>query len=149
MDLNQFIELTDALDLIGLSKAQIQEKRIQIADLLQFIKCQEKEAEIINCFDYIAFIVRIGNERKGITFFDIDNVKKRYYTSRFILKNESELIHLKNVMQIEDLWFVFVHESQEVESAHLCDFITQYSLKSLYHKIALFDYHQLTVKELI
>jgi len=136
--------ITQIMDDRLLSEVQQEEKIIQVFDLFRFIRIYKQPLKINDYRDMINIVDEDGIQ-KGIYFCDL-LCNTRYSFDR-LLYMPSELISLRKILRIKELWFVIIEESFYTGDLTTSkEFIKTNKVANLYDKIFYFNSSQSTIE---
>ncbi|TCC98268.1 hypothetical protein [Pedobacter psychroterrae] len=136
--------ITQIMDDGLLSEVQQEEKIIQVFDLFRFIRIYKQPLTVNDYRDTINIVDENGVQ-KGIYFCDL-LCNTRYSFDR-LLYMPSELISLRKILKIKELWFVIIEESFYAGDLKASkEFIKNNKVANLYDKIFYFNSSQSTIK---
>lgn len=146
MYLEEFQKWADEIDTFCLPENEHEEKIIQVVDLRHFIECYKPSLTIIDCLNHKINIVSDLGVRKGIVFFDYKEITKA--ATHSFLYESAALEDFKKESDIEELWFVFVKEQNDVNDEEIFGFTAAKQLTDFYHKIFIFHFFPSIIHEL-
>lgn len=136
--------ITQIMDDRLLSEVQQEEKIIQVFDLFRFIRIYKQPLKINDYRDTINIVDEDGIQ-KGIYFCDL--LCNTSYSFDRLLYMPSELISLRKILKIKELWFVIIEESFYTGDLTTSkEFIKTNKVANLYDKIFYFNSSQSTIK---
>ncbi|PWN71972.1 hypothetical protein C1631_004995 [Chryseobacterium phosphatilyticum] len=141
MELAIFNELTQEItsECFFMTASQQEEKVIQLIDLHHFVECYDSTLEILNYIQHPVNIVKCGDHKKGILFWDLKS-------SSFPDCNASE--EFRKEHGLTELWFVFVEEDVVAHTRTHTDFILENGLDIFFDKIFMFNFFQSVIHTL-
>lgn len=101
-------------------------------------KCYSKNINLLGFLQLEINIVEIGGFRIGVWFCDCTKVKKNFFHQFMYVPSSSELFR-REVVGIDEFWFVLIESDVIRESKAVNEFIDKYSLRERYDKVFLYS----------